>query len=41
MRFFGGLTEQEIADVLEISVATVKREWEFARSWLLAQLKVS
>jgi RNA polymerase sigma factor (TIGR02999 family) len=38
MRFFGGLTEQEIADVLEISVATVKREWEFARSWLLAQL---
>ncbi len=41
MRFFGGLTEQEIADILEISVATVKREWEFARSWLLAQLKVS
>jgi RNA polymerase sigma factor (TIGR02999 family) len=41
MRFFGGLTEQEIADVLEISVATVKREWEFARSWLLAQLNVS
>lgn len=37
MRFFGGLTEQEIADVLEISVATVKRDWEFARSWLLAQ----
>ncbi len=41
MRFFGGLTEQEIADVLEISVATVKRDWEFARSWLLAQLNVS
>jgi RNA polymerase sigma factor (TIGR02999 family) len=41
MRFFGGLTEQEIAGVLEISVATVKRDWEFARSWLLAQLKVS
>jgi RNA polymerase sigma factor (TIGR02999 family) len=38
MRFFGGLTEQEIADVLLISTATVRRDWEFARSWLLAQL---
>jgi RNA polymerase sigma-70 factor (ECF subfamily) len=41
MRFFGGLTEEEIAGVLEISVATVKRDWDFARSWLLAQLNVS
>jgi RNA polymerase sigma factor (TIGR02999 family) len=41
MRFFGGLTEQEISGVLGISVATVKRDWEFARSWLLAQLNVS
>ncbi len=41
MRYFGGLTEQEIADVLGISVATVKRDWEYARSWLLAQLNVS
>ncbi len=38
MRFFGGLKEQEIADVLLVSTATVKRDWEFARSWLLAQL---
>lgn len=38
MRFFGGLTEQEIADVLGISTATVKRDWEFARAWLMAQL---
>lgn len=38
MRFFGGLTEAEVADVLHLSVATVKRDWEFARSWLLAQL---
>ncbi|HEX5227464.1 MAG TPA: ECF-type sigma factor [Bryobacteraceae bacterium] len=38
MRFFGGLTEEEIAGVLGISTATVKRDWEFARSWLLAQL---
>jgi RNA polymerase sigma factor (TIGR02999 family) len=41
MRYFGGLTEQEIADVLGISIATVKRDWEFARSWLLAQFDVS
>jgi RNA polymerase sigma factor (TIGR02999 family) len=38
LRFFGGLTEQEIADVLGVSTPTVKRDWEFARSWLLAQL---
>jgi RNA polymerase sigma factor (TIGR02999 family) len=38
MRFFGGLTEQEIADVLSMSIATVKRDWEFARSWMLVQL---
>lgn len=39
MRYFGGLTEQEIGDVLQVSTATVKRDWEFARSWLMAQLK--
>jgi RNA polymerase sigma factor (TIGR02999 family) len=38
MRFFGGLTEDEIGDALGLSVATVKRDWEFARCWLLAQL---
>jgi RNA polymerase sigma factor (TIGR02999 family) len=39
LRFFGGLTEQEIASLLGVSVPTVKREWEFARSWLLAQIE--
>ncbi len=38
LRFFGGLTEKEAAEVLEISVATLKRDWEFARTWLAAQL---
>ena len=38
MRFFGGLKEDEVAEVLGVSLATVKRDWEFARSWLLAQL---
>lgn len=39
MRFFGGMTEQEIANFLGVSVPTVKRDWEFARSWLLAQIE--
>jgi len=38
MRYFGGLSEAEIADILLVSTATVKRDWEFARSWLLTQL---
>jgi RNA polymerase sigma-70 factor (ECF subfamily) len=38
MRFFGGMTDQEIADVLEISVRTVVREWVLARAWLHAEL---
>jgi RNA polymerase sigma factor (TIGR02999 family) len=38
LRFFAGLTEQEIASLLDISVPTVKRDWQFARSWLLSQI---
>lgn len=38
MRFFGGLELDEIAAALEISLATVKRDWEFARAWLYARL---
>ncbi|MFN0169229.1 MAG: sigma-70 family RNA polymerase sigma factor [Bryobacteraceae bacterium] len=38
MRFFGGLTEQETAEALNISVATMKRDWTFARDWLVSQL---
>lgn len=34
MRFFGGLTEEEIALLLGISTRTVKRDWEEARKWL-------
>ena len=39
LRFFGGLNEEEIATALDISVATVKRDWTFARAWLLARLR--
>jgi RNA polymerase sigma factor (sigma-70 family) len=38
LRFFGGLTLQETAEVLGISVATVKREWSTARAWLHARI---
>ena len=34
LKFFGGLTIQEIAEVLQVSDATVEREWAFARAWL-------
>ena len=34
LRFFGGLTEEETADVLGVSVPTVQREWRAAKAWL-------
>ena len=34
LRFFGGLTNEEVGEVLEISPRTVKREWRMARAWL-------
>jgi RNA polymerase sigma-70 factor, ECF subfamily len=34
LKFFGGLTTGEISEVMEISPATVEREWSFARAWL-------
>ena len=39
MLYFGGLTEQEAAEVLGVSVRTVKRDWSAARAWLQAQLR--
>lgn len=39
LRYFGGMTEREAAEALEISVSTLKREWEFARAWLYKRLK--
>ena len=38
LRFFGGLTEAEAAEALHVSVATLKRDWEFAKTWLTRQL---
>ncbi len=34
LRFFVGMTLEETADVLDVSVATVKRDWDFTRAWL-------
>src|SRR5260221_8589841 len=38
-RYFGGLTESETGEALDISLATVKRDWDFARSWLLKEME--
>jgi RNA polymerase sigma factor (TIGR02999 family) len=38
LRFFGGLREDEIAEVIGVSPITIKRDWKVARAWLLSQL---
>jgi RNA polymerase sigma-70 factor (ECF subfamily) len=39
LRYFGGLTIEETAEVMNISPATVKREWAMARAWLYEKVK--
>jgi RNA polymerase sigma factor (TIGR02999 family) len=39
LRFFGGLSIEDTAEVLELSPATVKREWATARAWLFRQIR--
>ena len=39
LRFFGGLTIEEAAEALDISPATVKRDWAMARAWLSREMK--
>lgn len=38
LRFFGGLSVEEAAEVLKVSPETVMRDWKLARAWLLAEL---
>jgi RNA polymerase sigma factor (TIGR02999 family) len=38
LRYFGGLTEEEIAAALKVSPRTVRRDWDFAKAWLLREL---
>ena len=39
MRFFGGLTIEETAEVMDLSPATITNEWTMARTWLYSRLK--
>jgi RNA polymerase sigma factor (TIGR02999 family) len=39
MRYFGGLSIEEISDALDVSAATVKRDWQKARAFLFAALQ--
>ena len=38
LRYFGGLTEDEVAETLDISTRTVRRDWNVARAWLFREL---
>jgi RNA polymerase sigma factor (TIGR02999 family) len=39
LRFFGGLSVEETADVLKVSPQTVMRDWRLARAWLVRELR--
>jgi RNA polymerase sigma factor (TIGR02999 family) len=39
LKFFGGLTNEEIAEVLGVSDSTIKREWRSAKAWLISRMK--
>ena len=39
LRYFGGLTNEEISEVLGISISTVKNYWTFSRAWLLNEIE--
>ncbi len=41
LRYFGGLSLDETAEVLEISVMTVRRDWRAAKAWLYRRMKDS
>jgi RNA polymerase sigma factor (TIGR02999 family) len=41
LKFFGGLEEEEIAEVMKVSLRTVQREWNLARAWLYNELAMS
>jgi RNA polymerase sigma-70 factor, ECF subfamily len=39
MRFFGGMSVEEIGQALDVGPATVKRDWAMARAWLVRELR--
>jgi DNA-directed RNA polymerase specialized sigma24 family protein len=38
LRYFGGLTEEEIVAALKVSPRTVRRDWDLAKAWLVREL---
>ena len=40
LNYFGGLTEEEIVAALKVSPRTVRRDWHFAKAWLLPELRL-
>lgn len=41
LKYFGGVTNEEIAQLLKVSIDTVKRDWRFSRTWLLRELSTA
>lgn len=39
LRYFGGLTEEQIAEALDLSIRTIRRDWSLARAWLFRELR--
>ena len=39
LRYFGGLSDEEAAEVLNTSARTVRRDWKFAKAWLQRELR--
>ena len=39
MRYFGGLSVDEVAEVLDVSPVTVMRDWQFAKAWLAREMQ--
>ena len=39
LRYFGGLTVEEVAEVLKVSTITVMRDWAFAKAWLSREMQ--
>lgn len=41
LRFFSGLTNEECAEILEVSISTIERRWRFARAWLRTKMRTT
>jgi RNA polymerase sigma factor (TIGR02999 family) len=39
LRYFGGLSQAEVAEVMQTSTRTIERDWQFAKAWLMRELK--